>query len=244
MSVEYQCEVCNYKTKRKSAFNAHNKTIKHLNKTSVPLLNTIDVHNEQINTLHYLLQKSIENQSNLIGKVGQITNHHQTTIVNLVLNEHCKNAMNLTEFLDSMSVSPDDLDYTCTNGYIKGVSNILGKHLAELHPKDRPIHCCNKLDNENKLNFFIKDNDKWEKDKLHKKMNSTIDSITKKQIRCIKEWEKVNPLWEDTDEGIILYMEMIQAIMGGITTSEKNSNVDTIKREIGLQMELQIPAAV
>ena len=69
--------------------------------------------------------------------------------VNLFLNHECRNAMNFQDFIDSLSLSLDDLKYTSDHGYAKGITNIFVKNLKDIKPKNRPIHCSNK----NKLEF-------------------------------------------------------------------------------------------
>ena len=70
----------------------------------------------------------------------------------MFLNSECKNAMNLDDFIDSLSLSIDDLRYTRDNGHVKGITHILVKNLNILNPNERPIHCSNK----NKLEFLCK----------------------------------------------------------------------------------------
>ena len=87
---------------------------------------------DQIASLESLLKKTIESQqetlNSLMGKVGNTTNTTNNTInnmqINFFLNEECKNAMNITDFINSLQLSLEDLLYTRDNGYIKGITNI------------------------------------------------------------------------------------------------------------------------
>ena len=172
---------------------------------------------------------------------NQYQNNNQVNI-NLFLNEECKNAMNITDFVNQIQLSIDDLMYTRDHGYVNGISNIFIKNLEYMEPTDRPIHCNNpnpsKNQNPNKLEFYVKDDDKWEVDKENEKLNATIDSLSKRQTAQIKDWEKENPNWNESDEGIMEYMSMIKVVMGGITEKERNKNKDLIKVKLTEKVEI------
>ena len=111
------------------------------------------------------INKLIETQGEIIPKIGN--NNNNKININVFLNERCKNAMNLNEFISKIKVSMEDLDYTHNNGFVKGISNIFTKQLNDLEITERPIHCSNTK----KLQFYIKDDDIWRKDTYHKKLN-------------------------------------------------------------------------
>ena len=148
--------------------------------------------------------------------------------INIILNDYCKDAMNLTQFVDQIKLTLEDLLYTKNKGYIEGVSNIFIKNLKELEPTQRPIHC---LNNKNNI-LYIKDDNKWEKDNGIQ-LTKGIDYITKKQISKIKEWELKNPNWQDCEKLTHIYMELIQKIMGSSDINEQKKNKFSIKKRIG-----------
>ena len=125
---------------------------------------------EQNNTINKLIS-SVHNKPN-------VTNM-QSVQINLFLNQECRNAMNFQDFIDSLSLSIEDLQYTSDHGYAKGITNIFVKNLKDLNPVDRPIHCSN----ENKLEFYVKDENKWEHDRNNSKLDKGIDTISHKQIK-------------------------------------------------------------
>ena len=95
------------------------------------------------------------------GTHNNITNtnsHNKTFNLNFYLNETCKNALNISDFVSSIKVSLTDLENTGRQGYIEGISNIIVKHLNNLEQYQRPIHCS---DLKREV-IYIKDNDKWE----------------------------------------------------------------------------------
>ena len=96
--------------------------------------------------------------------------------------------MSIENFIDNLDISLKDLEYSSKNGYVAGQNNIL-KMLANLEPIERPIHCTDKK----RLNFYVKNADKWEKDVNNQKINRAINFIESKQVSQIKEWEEENP---------------------------------------------------
>ena len=111
-----------------------------------------------------LIEKLIQNQNEMIPKLGN--NNNNKISINVFLNNHCKDAMNLTDFVENIKVSLEDLEYTNQHGYVKGISNIFTRHLTDMKVTERPIHCSDKK----RLQFYVKDSDKWGKDKSNVKI--------------------------------------------------------------------------
>ncbi len=191
---------------------------------------------EQINALQSLLEKTLQQQQDtinkLIPKVGNTTNYNKMTI-NVFLNEKCRNAMNISEFMNKLNLDFDDIMYTKNNGYTKGITNIFLKNLQDMNPTERPIHCSDQTN----LSFYIKDQNQWEQDNKHEKIDSSIEMITQRQIQQIKEWEARHPNWHKSDEQTSMYMDIVKQTMGGLTADEKNNNLETIKKELGANFD-------
>ncbi len=227
---KYECEFCNKKYKFSSGYYRHIKnckkktTINNDNKLVEMLVKTAENNNKLCEKLIELEQ----NQKIIQNNISNQTINNEVNI-NVFLNSECKNAMNLTDFVDNIRLSLEDLVYTKDNGYIKGITNIFVKKLEELNPSERPIHSV--LDKKKKQ-FYIKDENIWECDNEEKQIDKSIDSVTKKQINKIKEWESVNPNWNETEMGIEEYMKMIQTIMGGSNETERLQNKKLIKKEL------------
>jgi hypothetical protein len=79
----------------------------------------------------------------------------------------------------------------------------------------------------------VKDDDQWEQDGSHNKVDKTIETITQKQIQKIKEWESGHPDWNKSETGTESYMEMVKEVMGGIYKNERIKNYDNIKKDLG-----------
>ena len=167
------------------------------------------------------------------NKIEQKIINNNNLNINIVLNDYCKDAMNLTQFVDQIKLSLEDLLYTKNKGYIEGVSNIFIKNLKELEPTQRPIHCSN---NKNNI-LYIKDDNKWEKD-TGIKLTKGIDYVTKKQISKLKEWELNNPNWQECEKLTETYMELIQKIMGSSDINEQEKDKISIKKRISKKFNI------
>lgn len=246
-TIWHTCDICGKNYRYKSGLSRHRKkcqesmeqmeqsiviSTEHQDKKTI-----FENHQQQISDLKSLLEKTIEKQQDtinqLIPKVGNTTNYNKMT-VNVFLNEKCKNAMNLTEFVEQLNLSFDDVMYTRDNGYIKGITNIFMKNLIDMEPTDRPIHCSD----QKQLSFYVKDENQWEQDNQHEKIDNSIATITRKQIQQIKEWEAQHPNWANSEEETNMYMELVKESMGGFNETEKNKNLETIKKELGVSFDL------
>ena len=155
--------------------------------------------------------------------------------INMYLNEECKDAMNLTDFVNKVQISLDDLMYTQQHGYVKGISNIFVKQLQDMDPKDRPIHCSDKK----RMQFYVKEEDKWEKDNQHSKIDNSIAKITHKQILKIREWEDKHPNFLEDDKLTHIWQKMCSETMGGAQDAERNKNCINIKKEVSNVIEVK-----
>ena len=155
--------------------------------------------------------------------------------INMYLNEECKDAMNLTDFVNKVQISLDDLMYTQQHGYVKGISNIFVKQLQDMDPKERPIHCSDKK----RMQFYVKEEDKWEKDNQHWKIDNSIAKITHKQILKIREWEDKHPNFLEDDKLTHIWQKMCSETMGGAQDAERNKNCINIKKEVSNVIEVK-----
>jgi hypothetical protein len=119
------------------------------------------------------------------------TNNTQNNQFNLqlFLNETCKDAMNINEFIDSIQIQLEDLDYTGKHGYVKGLSNVIVRELKALDQKVRPMHCSD----EKREVIYIKTNDVWEKDIDYAGVTRFTKHLAHKKFLKIKEWVEENP---------------------------------------------------
>jgi hypothetical protein len=128
------------------------------------------------------------------GNTNLITNNNNTHIkqkfnLNVFLNEQCKDAINIGDFIKSLQITLDDLNVTREKTLEDSVGNIFLRGLKELDIYKRPIHC---TDNKRDV-MYIKDEEKWEKDEGNLKLKDTIDAISRKQITTLKQWKDSDP---------------------------------------------------
>ena len=146
-----------------------------------------------------------------------ITNNNNITNnfnLNIFLNEKCKDALNMSEFIDSIKITLDDLLFSKTNGITRGVTDVMMKRLKELDIHKRPIHCTDvKRDT-----MYIKDEDKWEKDNNHDKFKNTIVKVANKERSALQQWAIDNPDWIETEQKQIKYLTMVRSICEPIET--------------------------
>jgi hypothetical protein len=156
------------------------------------------------------------------------TNNHFN--LNVFLNEKCKDALNLTDFVDTLKVKLKDLENTARLGYAEGVTQIFINGLSELNVHKRPIHCS---DSKREV-LYIKDQDTWEKeDEERTKLSKAIKTIGNKNIQQIKEWQKANPEYNNPEsKQNDRYMKMICNVMSGSTVEEQQSNLQKVIKNV------------
>tara|TARA_Y100000816_G_scaffold125512_2_gene88318 strand:+ start:5381 stop:6226 length:846 start_codon:yes stop_codon:yes gene_type:complete len=229
---KYTCNICNKKYKYKSGLSKHSAV--HINDNKI-ITSTIQ-ENKDIETLCSLLEQSLtqnkENLDKILPKVGNVTNNINKMTVNVFLNDHCQGAMNISDFVEKIQVSVQDLNYTGDNGYAKGISNIFAKNLSQIPATERPIHCCDKQE---PVEFYVKEENKWEKDIQNEKINKTINSVSLKQVAAIKTWEEQYPNWSNDEQLTSEYINLIQKITNG---HDNKNAINEISTSIGEQTDI------
>ena len=161
----------------------------------------------------------------MIPQMGN--NNNNKFNLNFFLNEKCKNAINLQDFIDSLNVQTKDLEYTKNNGISKGITQVLMDGLKQLDIYDRPIHCTDTK----RTTMYVKDKNEWERDQQHGKIKESIAILNKKHIVAIKEWESQHPNWEKNDKMTQEYMEMVQSV-----TSQNAQTENIIIRQVAKEV--------
>lgn len=237
----YVCDDCGKSYKYASGMSRHRKTCASRLKRVMPdEIEAMAVEKAQARhikelqgMIHQLTETNRKAIEALSPKASNVYNTTNKMTVNVFLNEKCKGAMDLNEFLESMVISASDLDYTRENGYVKGISNIFVKHLEDLGPLERPIHCVDAK----RLQFYVKDEGEWNRDG-DEKMNDSIHRVSSKQIQRIKEWERAHPDWVVSEDGVEEYLATVRSVMGGCDGRTEHC-VDDIKRQLGANVSLR-----
>jgi hypothetical protein len=149
-------------------------------------------------------------------------NHSKTFNLQVFLNEDCKDAMNLMDFVDSFKLQFADLEQVGEMGYIEGMTNIIMKKLNEMDVSKRPIHCSDVK----RETLYVKDDNVWEKENSTcDKLRKAIKYISKKNSDLIPAWNAKNPLANnDASQVNDQYLQIIQQSMGGSGEIEDNEN--------------------
>ena len=288
---EYSCDICQYKTDRKSSYDKHLGTLKHFNSTeSTEKLQKLQNRRKQFICLHcnanfkertglwkhnkicnfnfenntsnenneetlvkYLMNENKELKNMIIEVCKQIQpsnvntignnniNHSNNKTFNLqfFLNETCKDAMNIKDFVDYVQLDIADLENVGKSGYIEGISNIIIKNLNSLEVDKRPIHCAD----QKREVIYIKDEDKWEKEDANKpKMRKLIRQIAHKNICMFKTFREKYPDCDKSEsKKNDLFNKIVYESMGGKgddDNAKDNKIIQKISKQVCIDKDL------
>jgi ribosomal protein L37AE/L43A len=205
LSNKFECEFCNKTYRDRTGLWKHNSknncSIKGTNievKKDEPVVtnNTATDKDELIN---YLMKENQEFKNLILEIVKKDTHnncnntttnsHNKAFNLNFFLNETCKDAMNIMDFVDSIKLQLSDLEKVGEVGYVEGISNIIVKNLNELDVTLRPVHCTDKK----RETMYIKDEDKWEKDENNSKIKKAIKRVASKNQRLLPKFKEAHP---------------------------------------------------
>jgi hypothetical protein len=164
--------------------------------------------------------------TNITTNCNNTKSHNKTFNLQIFLNEECKDALNISEFVSSIKVELEDLEATGRLGYVEGVSRIMNKNLKELDINKRPIHCS---DLKREV-LYIKNNDEWTKEEEEKPiLKKAIKQVAFENIKKIGEWKQKHPGCTDSDSRKNdLYLNIVGNAMSGSTTEEQVKNINKI----------------
>jgi hypothetical protein len=174
----------------------------------------------------------------LAGKGGNtinnITNNTNNFNLQFFLNEQCKDALNIMDFINQLQLNTTDLDMVGRLGYSEGISKLFIRGLKELDLFKRPVHCSD-LKRET---LYVKDKDSWEKDNDEKnKMKTAIKYIAAKNFKQINEWREKNPESDDYDSKKHMdYHQIVIHSMGGSTKEEDEKYYNKIIRNVAKEV--------
>jgi hypothetical protein len=177
-------------------------------------------------------QQIIVNNNN---NITNITTHNTTNNfnLNLFLNEKCKDAISMMDFIDSLHLGTSDIEYTGRHGYVEGITKIFINGLKQLDIHKRPIHC---TDLKREI-LYIKEEQSWEKDDNKTKFKKAINAVVNKNIQQIKPWQDENPQCNilDTNE-YILHLNIMRQSLGGGNSEVAEKNNDKIIKNIAKEV--------
>ena len=256
-AYNFYCEKCNFTCSKKSNYNKHLMTAKHINVTDVTksyiknakrytcdycnkvytsrmglwrhkqkcqkcqinevqddnnILNdnivTIQNNPDMIQTMMQLIKQNQEFKELIVELSKKDTttnnnnnnntinnNNHQKFNLNFFLNDTCKDAMNMSDFIENMNVQFEDIENIGRDGYVTGMTNMILSRIKNLEVTKRPMHCTD-LKRET---IYIKDNNVWEKDNDNTKLHNMIQCIAHKNYAILPAWRDKNPDCLDSD---------------------------------------------
>jgi hypothetical protein len=190
--------------------------------------------NHELQKQNFELQKQVldicKNIQPSINNTIHNNYNKKTFNLQVFLNERCKDAMNISEFIENISLQLSDLENMGKLGYVDGVSNIIIKNLNALEVEKRPMHCTDKK----REIMYVKDDDEWQKEQDDKKyIKSVISSVVSKNLQLLSDYENkypecMNPESKKSDE----YNKIIMETMGGGVNNNGEKNKEKIIRKI------------
>lgn len=237
----FKC-ACGNSYKFASSLCYHKKTCMVIKESDVPKMSDDNMVPQKSMVSNEMIMKLIEQNGKLqeqlvsLSKeksiVNNIMNNTNNFNLNIFLNEKCKDALNISDFIQSLEITLDDLMYSKNKGLVEGITNVMIKGLRQLDIYKRPIHCTDTK----RETMYIKNCEKWEKDENHEKMKNTILKIANKERNMISAWVEENPNWFDTEESQIEYLTMVRNVCEPIENDERSEKkiIRNISREVFL----------
>ena len=195
---------------------------------------------EQSQHIQEIQQKNQDLQEKLLEAVKEGKTINNNTInnqkfnLNFFLNEQCKDAINMSEFLENMTLDLEDLTETGRLGYVDGISRILVNKLQELDIFERPLHCTDVK----RETLYIRENDEWSKEDSSKdRIGELVNKVANKNCKNIHQWTNNHPGYEvfDSPENME-YVKLTQAVLGGLGDQEctqfKNKITKNVIKEV------------
>jgi hypothetical protein len=241
-SSSYTCDTCSRIYKTKSGLWKHKKicvvehTYTNTEKNHTELIMMLIKENaefkniiiEQQNKMMEVIKNGTHNTTNNLYNTHNINN--KTFNLQFFLNETCKDAMNLMEFVESIKLQLTDLERVGQIGYVEGISKVFINNLKDIDYTKRPIHCSD----EKRETIYIKDENQWTKDDENKTgLTKAIKHVANKNIKMIPEWTKENPDYNDAESKTNdKYFKLVFNSMSGSTKEEADKNYEKIVKNI------------
>jgi hypothetical protein len=237
-SQKYTCKKCKRDFKNRSGLWKHNKLCDEIKDDTQENIIINSLNEPTDKDLIMMLIKENSELKNMMMKVienGVTSNSHNTTHtnshnkafnLNFFLNETCKDAMNIGEFVDSLKLQLSDLEKVGEAGYIEGISSIIVKNLKALDITRRPVHCTDKK----RETVYIKDADKWEKDEDKTHMHKLVKKVVSQNVKLFAKFREAHPDCKQYNSKYSdQYNKIIYESMGGKGDDDFEKNEKIIK---------------
>lgn len=249
----YKCEYCDKEYNARSSIWYHKKKclskkqtkndINHKNVIAKEIIIDLLKQNKELQAQIIEISKEAK-----VTNITNITNNHNTNTSNtsntmnnqfnlaMFLNETCKDALNIDDFMNSLKVTVEDLIQTGKLGFVKGISRIFLEGLKQLDVTKRPFHCTDIK----RETVYIKDQDTWEKDTVEKtRIRQVLNKVVRKNLNMIPEWQERHPnfLKNNTQDNEDYIRISLNSLGSEYTDEQEKMNdkiIKTILKEIAL----------
>ena len=265
LNTHHICSHCDKKYTSRVGLWKHSKICKPAEKENISMMLDDDVMNLPIqNYIMKLVEQNMAlaeqnqdfkqtllDQSNKMmvqsDKMLELAQNQNTTInnknitnnqfnLNVFLQQTCKDAINMSDFIDSLEINTKSLEHTGTHGYVHGISKIFMDGLRKLKLQERPIHC---TDLKREV-LYIKDNDTWTKDtEDNKQFKKALATVVHRNMIQIVKWEEENPETSNPEsKNYDFYFELARQSMGGGNQEVTDRNNDKILKAIAQEVHI------
>ena len=178
------------------------------------------------------LQKQIVELSKERNIIVNNTNNNQFNL-NFFLNEQCKDAVNISYFVNSLEITMDDLTYTRNQGLVEGISKVMIDGLKQMDLYKRPIHCTD----QKRDTIYVRDNHQWARDEGNARMRQAFIDIANKEYFAVKKWMDLHPGWETNSRLQEFHHKMISNVLHEIKDDPigERKIMKSIEREIFIE---------
>ena len=213
----FSCEICGKDYNDRTGLWRHKQKCNQEKEKDEPtdkelIMMLIKENSELKNLVIKVLENNTTSNTNSHNTITTHTNSHNKAFnLNFFLNETCKNAMNITDFVDSIKLQLSDLMEVGELGYVEGISKIIVKNLNNLDETERPIHCTDKK----RETMYIKDQGEWNKeDEKKTKLKKVVTKIADKNIRLLPTFREKYPEYKNSSSKISdKYDKMVLEVM-------------------------------
>ena len=239
------CQLCNKQYNDRTGLWKHKKTCnekKEFNNSNLKEL-VLEVtpqnnNNNKDELIQYLINENKEFKNLILeivkkdtttnNNTNMINSNNKTFNLQLFLNETCKDAMNMSDFINSLTLQLSDLESVGKLGFVDGISNIIIKNLEALDIEKRPVHCCDAK----RETMYIKDQDKWEKDDNEmKRMKELVRYVRDKNISMVNIWRDLYPeCVKSNSKKTTQFNEIYMESFGGEKGTKKEKEEKIISR--------------
>lgn len=233
---KYKCSFCNKYYVHRSGLSYHIKKChndEYLEDSSDIIMNTrnesstleiVQNQNNDIKDMFMTLMnenKELQDKLLQLASTPKIVNNNSTYNIINYLNTECKDAFNLSDFINQIDITFDDIKNIKEEGYVSNIKNTLIRSLNSVDIHKRPIHCTDRK----RKQFYVKERNEWSKDHLLEKTRKGIDIMNNKQLFVLETWKNNNPGWMKQDISFDKVCDIQRTLLSMYSSKEKKDKV-------------------